>query len=134
MSDEQKKPESGPVVVRKGHVKPPPPGTPIEAPVTETLPGEGAAAAPAPDPRPLWQRLADEKARGGAPGAPARRGPPPGAPTGGPRGPRGPRGPGGGPRGPRPDRERRPRDRREASEAPGAERTSLLPPGEPPPA
>src|SRR5512138_275568 len=80
---EEKKPENqGPVVVRKGHVKPPLPGARIEPPQEEVL-------APAPekkeraDPRPLWQRLADEKTgaapkpAGGAPGpGPSRRGPP----------------------------------------------------------
>ena len=95
---EDKKPDShGPVVVRKGHVKPPPPGAKIEAPVVETI-------APAPEPggkpadrRPLWQRLAEEKAGAGvpAPSAPAARGKgasrggrPPGAPPHGGRPPR----------------------------------------------
>ncbi|MCX5730560.1 MAG: RNA-binding protein, partial [Deltaproteobacteria bacterium] len=62
MSDEKKR-ESGPVVVRKGHVKPPPPGVKIEMPVEEHLGAESEPAAPAVnDPRPLWQRLADSKA------------------------------------------------------------------------
>ena len=104
MSDEKK--PTGPVVVRKGHVKPPPPGTPIEEPVVESIaPVEPQPEKP--DPRPLWKRLADEKAAAAsgaaapAPGAsePAATRPPhPGA--GGPRG-RGPGGPGGrGPGGP----------------------------------
>jgi small subunit ribosomal protein S1 len=59
MTDEKK--PTGPVVIRKGHLKPPPPGTPIEAPVAEPL-DAGAPAAPArPDGRPLWQRLAEQK-------------------------------------------------------------------------
>ena len=70
MTDEKK--PAGPVVIRKGHVKPPPPGTPLEVPVVESL-----DAAPArtekPDGRPLWQRLADQKKAelGGAAPAPA---------------------------------------------------------------
>jgi small subunit ribosomal protein S1 len=71
MADEKKPESQGPVVIRKGHVKPPPPGTPIEAPQEERL---APAAAPAPereDRRPLWQRVAEEQARpaggGGAP-------------------------------------------------------------------
>jgi small subunit ribosomal protein S1 len=115
---EEKKPgaQQGPVVVRKGHVKPPSPGTPIEPPREEVL----APAAPAPakaDPRPLWQRLADEKA-----GAPAPR-------TGGAPGRRGP------PRGDRPrDRDRGGRPPREREER-RAERAPPPPaPGEPPPA
>jgi len=120
---EEKKPGSqGPVVIRKGHVKPPPPGATIEPPQVEVL-----APAPEkrerPDPRPMWQRLAEEKA--GAPGP--RPGPPPGTPgprQGAPRGDR-PRD-----RGERPGRERPRRDREERA----PERGPQLPPGEPPPA
>jgi len=162
MSDEQKKPESGPIVVRKGHVKPPPPGTPIEEPVVETLPPATAPAERRADARPLWQRLAEEKAAaaaapgvpppgvaaaGGAsaaaPGVPRPRGP--GRPGGPPRpdapgapGRGGPPGRGGRPmRGPGGDRDRRPRDRRDAGvgDRPPAEaRGPSLPAGEPPPA
>ncbi len=58
MTDEKK--PTRPVVIRKGHVKPPPPGTSLETPVVEPI--EPAAAAPArPDGRPLWQRLAEQK-------------------------------------------------------------------------
>jgi small subunit ribosomal protein S1 len=77
MADEKKPESPGPVVIRKGHVKPPPEGTPIEAPVVETLaPEPSSAPAGAPDPRPLWQRLADEK-KGGAGAPPPHRGPRP---------------------------------------------------------
>jgi small subunit ribosomal protein S1 len=144
---EEKKREGGPVVVRKGHVKPPPPGAKIEEPVVEQL-GAGPGDAPAPvDTRPLWQRLADAKASGApvpaatAP-APAR----PGQPGRTPRPPRppgrgGPGGPGGaGPRGDRPPRRdggpRGDRDRRppRGDQAPREARGPELPPGEPPPA
>ena len=157
---EEKKREAGPVVVRKGHVKPPPPGAKIEVPVVEQLGAEGSSPAPAPDNRPLWQRMADAKSIGGAPATPvepgssatsAAGGPPARSPqpprAGGPgRGPgqgRGPgRGPGGpgGDRGPRADRPPRGdrgdrRDRREPREgAPREAAPPPLPPGEPPPA
>ncbi|MGB8930897.1 MAG: RNA-binding protein, partial [Anaeromyxobacteraceae bacterium] len=62
MADDKKPESPGPVVIRKGHVKPPPEGTQIEPPIVETLAPEPAAApAAAADSRPLWQRLADEK-------------------------------------------------------------------------
>ncbi len=137
MNDDNK--PTGPVVIRKGHLKPPPPGTPIEQPVVEPL--EPAGAAPAPrDDRPLWQRLADEKRTAGAGTAPAARGPAQGRPPGGrPQGtrpsggrPGGGRSPGDRPRGERPrgDRDRpRPHDSLSA-DAPA----SHLPAGEPPPA
>ena len=120
MSEEKKAGSQGPVVVRKGHVKPPPPGSAIEPPREEVL--APAPPAPAkPDPRPLWQRLADEKAGppGAKPAAASRRGPP--------RGDR-PRDRGDRPRerGGRPPREREER-RAERAPAPPA-------PGEPPPA
>jgi small subunit ribosomal protein S1 len=134
MTDE-KKPEAspGPVVIRKGHVRPPPPGAKIETPVVEPL---GPEAPREKDDRPLWQRVADAKrAEAGAapagPPPPERRGP--GGPRTGP-GPGGPRrGP---PRGDRPPRgERRDRPPREdgprAAGEPGPVRP---PPGEPPPA
>jgi small subunit ribosomal protein S1 len=141
MNDEKK--PTGPVVIRKGHIKPPPPGTPLEQPVVESI-------APAPtraprDDRPLWQRLADEKraAEGGAAAPEAPRAPPRppagrsagGRPSGGrPSGgrPSGDRPPGDRPRGERPrsDRDRpRPHDSLSA-DAP----TAHLPAGEPPPA
>jgi len=128
MPDEEKKPEASPVVVRKGHVKPPPPGSKIEAPVEETLSGsEAPAPAPAPDLRPQWQRLAEEKA-----GAASSKGrPAPAPPRGSPRGgrPQG-RGPETGGRGRRPERRGRDEGERPAR---AAERPAV-PPGEPPPA
>lgn len=137
MSDENKRDNPGPVVIRKGHVRPPPPGTPIEAPEETPLAPPPAAAAPAAkDDRPLWQRVAEE--RGGSAGP--RPGPGGGRPGGRPggRGPGGPggRGPGGdrGPRGDRPPRgDRRDRPRREG-EAQAEPRGPALPQGEPPPA
>jgi small subunit ribosomal protein S1 len=130
MADEKKPESPGPVVIRKGHVKPPPAGTTIEPPVEEKLSTEPAPTpASAADPRPLWQRLADEKrAVGGAPGgAPAR--PPKG------RGHGGPGGPGGAGRGGRGERPggRRDRPPRERAERP-AERPESAFTGAPPPA
>jgi small subunit ribosomal protein S1 len=133
---EEKKPENagGPVVIRKGHVRPPPPGAKIEPPEAERLPPPTSASAPeAQDRRPLWQRVAVERgpkaaAPGPAPGAarPGGRGPRPGG--GGPRGDRR-----GGDRPPRGDRpERRERDR--AAAGSDAERAPPSPAGEPPPA
>lgn len=55
----EKKPGAGPVIVRKGHVKPPPDGVKIEPPIEEVI---GPVPTPAEDNRPLWKRLADEKA------------------------------------------------------------------------
>ena len=117
---EEKKREAGPVVVRKGHVKPPPAGVKIETPVVEQLGAEEAPAAPAvEDNRPLWQRMADAKVKGtavaaspSAPAAPSRpsqpdRGPRPPR-SGGPTGTHGKSAPPGGPR-----RDGPPRDRRE---------------------
>ncbi|HSM91262.1 MAG TPA: S1 RNA-binding domain-containing protein [Anaeromyxobacteraceae bacterium] len=108
MADEKKPESPGPVVIRKGHVKPPPEGTQIEPPVVETLaPEPGSAPAAAPDSRPLWQRLADEKKGGSPPGSRAprpERGPGGGRPGGGKGGGRG--GPGRRERPPREDRER----------------------------
>jgi small subunit ribosomal protein S1 len=79
MADEKKPGSAGPVVIRKGHVKPPPPGARIEAPQEEVLapePGKHEKH----DPRPLWQRLAEDKAGTRASPAPSgpgsRRGPP----------------------------------------------------------
>lgn len=108
MSEEKKPESSGPVVIRKGHVKPPPPGSVIEPPQVERLAPEPRQPAVAEeDRRPLWQRVAAEKAAaegaGGAPSPAPRRGSGPG-PSRGPR-------EGGGPRRERPDRRDR-RDRR----------------------
>jgi small subunit ribosomal protein S1 len=100
MSDEKKLPTQGPVVIRKGHVKPPPPGTPIEPPEVEVLgpPTAAPVAAPAEDRRPLWQRVA-EQTRAEGPAAPRPSPPghgrPPGPDRGGPRRDR--HGPGGAP-------------------------------------
>jgi small subunit ribosomal protein S1 len=134
---EEKKRESGPVVVRGGHVKPPPPGVKIEAPVVEQLGGEGPPAAAPADDRPLWKRMADEKAKGAAPAPGATPRPPSGTPRG-PRPPRGasPGGPGRRPGGDRPPRrEGPPRDRRDPrrDDAPREAAAPALPPGEPPP-
>jgi small subunit ribosomal protein S1 len=118
MAEEKKQ---GPVVVRKGHVKPPPPGAKIEAPQEEVLAPEAARPQKA-DARPLWQRLAEEKA-GGA-GAPAR--PPAPEPRRGP--PRGDRPPDR-ERGRKRDRPPRPREERQAEA-----RDPRPGPGEPPPA
>src|SRR6266568_1153751 len=104
MSQEKKPGSQGPVVVRKGHVKPPPPGTPIEPPREEVLAQPAAPSSPEKnDPRPLWQRLAEEKS-GAAPARDAVGGGPRHAPRPGP-------GPSGGPpkdRGPRGERPHRP--------------------------
>jgi small subunit ribosomal protein S1 len=135
---EEKKPETqGPVVIRKGHVKPPPPGAKIEPPEVEQLaPASTPSSAPAGgDKRPQWQRVAEQQgtrpAPGGGPG-PSGRGPHPGGPRGaGPRaggagGLRGDR-----PRGDRPERRDRPP---RSSEASASERPAPGPSGEPPPA
>lgn len=116
---EEKKPSPGPVVVRKGHVKPPPPGARIEATHEEVLAPQPAKAERQ-DARPLWQRLAEEKAG-------AKRAPPPSAP--GPRRAL--------PREDRPrDRDRGSRrDRQHARDERAAEPRAPRPaPGEPPPA
>ncbi len=116
---EEKKPSPGPVVVRKGHVKPPPPGARIEATHEEVLAPQPAKAERQ-DARPLWQRLAEEKAG-------ATRAPPPSAP--GPRRTL--------PREDRPrDRDRGSRrDRQHARDERAPEPRAPRPaPGEPPPA
>jgi small subunit ribosomal protein S1 len=125
MSDEKKPGSQGPVVVRKGHVKPPPLGVRIEAPVVEVLAPDPATPATN-DPRPLWQRLAEEKS-GAAPPRPApapQRGPPRGGPPRGDRPHDRDRGAGGG------RRDRPPRDRDERGGAPAEPRPAA---GEPPP-
>ncbi len=130
---EEKKPESpGPVVIRKGHVKPPLPGSTIEPPQEERLaPAEGVPAAPQ-DRRPLWQRVAEERGgqrgAGGAGRSPRSGGPGP-RPGGAPRGERAGEGRGDRPRGPRPER----RESGEPREA-ASERAAATPRGEPPPA
>ena len=128
MSEEKKAGSQGPVVIRKGHVKPPPPARRSSRRRwrCSRLRREKRAKE---DPRPLWQRLAEEKA-----GARPRRAPRP--------------------RAPRPPRARpaprtaaaatRPRDARRAAGASAptarAARSAAptagpkLPPGEPPPA
>jgi small subunit ribosomal protein S1 len=122
---EEKKPEApGPVVVRKGHVKPPPPGVRLEPPQEEVLaPGPEKDRTERRDPRPLWQRMAEEKAVPKAPG--------PGQPPAGRRAPRGER--------PRDRADRRgPRDRparpREEARAEAPRPPPQPAPGEPPPA
>jgi small subunit ribosomal protein S1 len=121
MAEEKKPGSPGPVVVRKGHVKPPPPGARIEAPQEEVLAPEPAKAGKQ-DARPLWQRLAEEKA--GAAEAPGAA-PPPRRPP-----PRGPRGGGDRPR----DRDRGERAGRRGGEERRPEAQERRPaPGEPPP-
>ena len=44
MSEEKKPEQQGPVVIRKGHVKPPPPGAKIEEPQVEVLAPASAEA------------------------------------------------------------------------------------------
>jgi small subunit ribosomal protein S1 len=136
MTDEKK--PTGPVVIRKGHLKPPPVGTTIETPVIEQIEPAAGALPPARDDRPLWQRLADEKrAAEGGPATPTAR--PPAARTAGrpPSGrPGGGRPPGGRPPGERPrgDRPRGDRDRPRQHDALAADaRAGQLPAGEPPP-
>jgi small subunit ribosomal protein S1 len=117
MSEEKKPETQGPVVVRKGHVKPPPAGARIEPPEEEVLaPGSAKDRKERHDPRPLWQRMAEEKAASGKP-APAPS--PGGRPPRGTRERRGPR-----------DRGAPPREepRTEAARPPRPD------PGEPPPA
>jgi small subunit ribosomal protein S1 len=119
---EEKKPENaGPVVIRKGHVKPPAPGSKIEPPTEERLAPAGGRRQEK-DVRPLWQRVAEEGRSGGKPG-------------GGPRPPRqGPRERSGPPRGDRRGGGRPPE--READPAAGARGPDPRAPRapEPPPA
>ncbi len=116
MADEKKPGSRPPVVVRRGHVRPPPPGARIEPPVEERLGTDLPAAPRAAAGRPLWQRLAEEKAaRAAAPAAPkAPRGDRPPRALPGRRAGRG-AGPGGEPE-------------------PAAPESRRLPPGVPPPA
>jgi small subunit ribosomal protein S1 len=132
MSEEKKPGGQGPIVIRKGHVKPPPPGAKIEPPQEEVLapaPGKQEKA----DPRPLWQRLAEEKAGAAHPSAPDT------GPGAGSRAGPGGQGPRHGP--PRGDRPRERDDRRGRGERPPRPREERsataqprLPAGEPPPA
>jgi len=126
MADRKKPDHPGPVVIRKGVLEPEPP-RPQE-------PGDRPPGGESRSPRPLWQRLADEKraAAGGARGPSAAGRPGPSAraqPGGGPRS-RGAGRPRGGDRG----GERRERRREEAEGERRAEPGPSLPPGEPPPA
>ena len=70
MSEEKKPGSQGPVVIRKGHVKPPQPGEKIEPPQEERL--EPAPAART-TPRPLWQRVAEDRSGGAGRTLSARR-------------------------------------------------------------
>jgi small subunit ribosomal protein S1 len=122
MNDEKK--PTGPVVIRKGHLKPPPPGTPLEQPVIEPL--DPATAPPAPrDDRPLWKRLADEKvaAEGGA----GLSGEPPSGSS-----PSGTRSPGGRRSVARPPGDRPSSDHPSSSRPPGGRPSSDRPRGERP--
>lgn len=125
MPEEKKPASAGPVVIRKGHVKPPPPGSRIEPLQEERLAPEPRAAVAEEDRRPLWQRVASQQV-GGAPGPGPR-----GAPGGGPR-------EGGPPRRDRDRSERRDRRPRGGGEerSAGGDRphTPSMPAGEPPPA
>jgi small subunit ribosomal protein S1 len=120
MSDEKKPENSGPVVIRKGQLTPP--GVNPEPPPAPDAPAAASAPPPAEDRRPLWQRVAEERGRGGAPGAP----PAGGRPRPDPRG----RGewPGGGPRRDRPLRRDRDHEPRPAAPAPAAPRVAEPPP------
>jgi small subunit ribosomal protein S1 len=123
MAEEKKPGAQGPVVIRKGHVKPPPAGAKIEPPEVEVLAPPASGKQEKPDPRPLWQRLAEEKT-----GAPKAVAAPPAGPGAGPR-----HGP------PRGDRPRERDDRRGRGERPPREERRAdagpkLPAGEPPPA
>jgi small subunit ribosomal protein S1 len=123
MADEKKPESAGPVVIRKGQVTPIAPA-PAEAQGTEAKP-----AAPKEDPRPLWQRVADQQrgggrgGPGGAGGARPQGGRPGGPGRGGGFGDRGR----GGPRGERPRRQEREGERRDAPPREPAMK------GEPPP-
>src|SRR6266568_6950425 len=122
MAEEKKPDRAGPVVIRKGQLSPP----------SHAAPEPGSAGAPAeppaPDDRPLWQRVAERATPAGTPGAAAAAGTR--APGGRPGPSRSPgRGPGGRPRGdgpPRRDRAREDRPREAAPEGPQLR-------GEPPP-
>jgi small subunit ribosomal protein S1 len=126
MADEKKPEGSGPVVIRKGQLKPQP------EPGAEAAGGSAPAptpATPAQDSRPLWQRVAEEQGATAAPPPPSR-GPRPGRsgrPDGRGRGDPGDRGD----RSPR-GRERPPRreDDRTAHPAgpPAPQRTPAPPP------
>jgi len=119
MSEEKKPGSQGPVVIRKGHVKPPQPGEKIEPPQEERL-------EPAPQPhdtRPLWQRVAEDRSGGAGRGARAGG---PGPRRGPPRGDRPQRG------GDRPDRGER-RERPREAHGPDAERARPPHAPEPPP-
>lgn len=61
MPDEKKPVASGPVVVRKVHLRPPSPGAKIELPVEERI---EPLPKPAQEKLPQWQRLAQNKAAG----------------------------------------------------------------------
>jgi small subunit ribosomal protein S1 len=117
MADEKKPESPGPVVIRKGHVKPPPEGTQLETPVVEPLAPEPAApAAAVPDSRPLWQRLADEKKAASPSAPPPPRAPAPEREAGRPGGRAGPVRPGAAAgRGGQGRRDRPPREDRERS-------------------
>ncbi len=117
MSDEKKPENSGPVVIRKGQLTPP--GVNPEPPPAPDAPAAASAHPPAEDPRPLWQRVAEERGRSAAPGAP-----PAGRPRPDPRA-RGDRS-GGGPRRDRPPRHDR--EPRAAAPTPPASRVADPPP------
>ncbi len=144
---EDKKPESqGPVVVRKGHLRPTPPGEKLEPQVERLEPPHAPIVK---DDRPLWQRVAEQRAgakpatapgpaSAPAPGpaiVPAPGAPRPGVKSFAPRAPRPGGGFGGhaGPGGSRASGGRGERETRETRE-PRPDRPPAGPVGEPPPA
>ena len=100
---DQKKPENpGPVVIRKGHIRPAAAADAAEAPPPPAAKPASRQPPVAEDPRPLWQRVAEERAAGRA-----------GAPPAAPRSPRTDRP--GGPRRDRPAPRERERERHPAA-------------------
>src|SRR6266702_5122235 len=125
MAEEKKPDRAGPVVIRKGQLSPP----------SHAAPEPGSAGAPAeppaPDDRPLWQRVAERATPAGTPGAAAAAGTR--APGGRPGPSRSPgRGPGGRPRGDGPARRDRAREDRPREAAPEGPQLRGEPPPPPP--
>jgi small subunit ribosomal protein S1 len=133
MADEKKPESSGPVVIRKGQVKPQPEPAMEGSPAAEgsaPAPAE-AASPPKEDRRPLWQRVADQAgSRPASPGPGPSRGPRPGPGRADPRS-RGDRGPGRRDRPPRREHDRH-EPHRDADARPAAPSQPRA--AEPPPA